>query len=574
MSLLQSAPRDPDKKRPYFFIMKDKQAFGYLQNEGEYAGRGVQFIYENDGRLQSSAKVAGNLNDQEILQLLETTEGLKKLVHSIGVSVETENPEDNVTFVFQMYGKTDMYGGGTILLLQLRGNGAEQRLCLAEADWSADDAVPGQIRFVFDTPGQIAKVQVRFFLNEGFEVIEPVEDDSVDFASAKYQRMIERSLIAAGNTAGIQRAIKRAKRGEHVTLAYIGGSVTQGAGATPINTECYAYRSWQAFAETYGVGENVHLIKAGVGGTPSELGMIRFERDVLRDGAVSPDIVVIEFAVNDAGDETKGICYESLVQKVLALPGKPAVVLLFAVFADDSNLQERFIPIGSHYGLPMVSIRDAVTPQFRFNPGEGRVVSKNQFFYDAFHPSNVGHQIMADCLTHLWEKSLCQEPEQEQYDILMQQPVIGNTFAAVKLLDRRDAYPGAQIECGSFDETDTNLQCVEMDDLLTTVPEFPFNWHYDGTSGKKSKAAFQMKINCRALLLIFKDSGDTDAGCAEVYVDGTWCLTANPHINGWIHCNPVILFSEEESNMHQVVIQMSEESWNKKFTILGFGYVV
>lgn len=70
------------------------------------------------------------------------------------------------------------------------------------------------------------------------------------------------------------------------------------------------------------------FIKAGVGGTPSELGMIRFDRDVLRDGQ-QPDIVVIEFAVNDEGDETEGDCYESLVRKVLNLPWKPAVILLF-----------------------------------------------------------------------------------------------------------------------------------------------------------------------------------------------------------------------------------------------------
>ena len=79
--------------------------------------------------------------------------------------------------------------------------------------------------------------------------------------------------------------------------------------------------------------ESVHFVKAGVGGTPSELGMLRFDRDVLRDGTVKPDIVVVEFAVNDEGDETKGVCYESLVRKILTLPWHPAVVLLFAVFA-------------------------------------------------------------------------------------------------------------------------------------------------------------------------------------------------------------------------------------------------
>ena len=38
----------------------------------------------------------------------------------------------------------------------------------------------------------------------------------------------------------------------------------------------------------------------------------------------------------------------------------------------------------------MVSIMDAVTPQFKQKQGEGRVLSKNQFFYDIFHPSNIG----------------------------------------------------------------------------------------------------------------------------------------------------------------------------------------
>ena len=46
-----------------------------------------------------------------------------------------------------------------------------------------------------------------------------------------------------GNTYRIRKAIEKARAGKEVTLAYIGGSITQGAGATPINTECYAYKS-------------------------------------------------------------------------------------------------------------------------------------------------------------------------------------------------------------------------------------------------------------------------------------------------------------------------------------------
>lgn len=110
--------------------------------------------------------------------------------------------------------------------------------------------------------------------------------------------MIARSLLSLGNPFRMKKVIEKAKQGEDVTLAFIGGSITQGAGAVPIHRECYAWKTCCAFKDRFGVGENVHYLKAGVGGTPSELGMIRFERDVLRKQE-KPDLIVIEFAVND-----------------------------------------------------------------------------------------------------------------------------------------------------------------------------------------------------------------------------------------------------------------------------------
>ena len=142
--------------------------------------------------------------------------------------------------------------------------------------------MPGQIRFVFETPEQSARVNVRFFLKDGFFVPKPQEERVVDMESNRYQEMIERSLLSMGDAGRIRRVVEKARAGEPVTIAYIGGSITQGAGAVPLHTQCYAYRFWKAFAGKYGKNNNVKLIKAGVGGTPSELGMIRFERDVLR----------------------------------------------------------------------------------------------------------------------------------------------------------------------------------------------------------------------------------------------------------------------------------------------------
>lgn len=565
---MPKAPADPEKRRDSFYIIKDKEIFGARMENGS----GIQYLYQDGERLVNSAVLSGGIQDEEELRLLRSVEGFRKLVHSIGVSAETEDPAEDVIFRFQMYGRKDIYGGGTVLETVLKGNGAEKRIYMSEATWREDDSVPGQIQVILEHAECMAKLNVRLYLNDGYGAPELSEEDEIDFSSVDYKNMIADSLISTGDTGKLKRVIQAAESGRDVTIAYIGGSITQGAGAAPINTKCYAAQSYRMFQERYGKGGRIHFIKAGVGGTPSELGMIRFDRDVLRDGMAEPDIVIIEFAVNDEGDETKGDCYESLVRKALNFKSRPAVILLFSVFADDGNLQERLQPVGRHYNLPMVSIRDAVVKQFYKKRGEGRVLTKNQFFYDIFHPSNVGHRIMADCLGYLWEQTVLSETsaetKQSLEELMKKPPLYGNTFEHVRLLDRKDGYDKATIRPGGFAGTDKVLQCVEMDDNLEPVPEFPYNWHYDGKNAVAS--GFRMEITCRALVLVFKDSGETDAARADIYVDGRFVRTADPFVNGWVHCNAMIILNEEESGRHMVYIEPEQ---GKKCTILGFGYV-
>lgn len=89
------APEDPEKKRPYFYIIKDKEIFGGR----EVDGRGIQYFYQDAGRLENSAQIVGNIEDQKMLGLLSTVAGFRQLVHSIGVSVEMPNPQEHVSFV-------------------------------------------------------------------------------------------------------------------------------------------------------------------------------------------------------------------------------------------------------------------------------------------------------------------------------------------------------------------------------------------------------------------------------------------------------------------------------------------
>ncbi len=568
------APKDPTKKRPFFFIMQGKEIYGSPAPEG----KGIQFIYENDGRLIDSARLSGNITNESMLEHLKTTEGFKEMVHSIGVSVAGRVSDVKVRFVFQMYGNKPG-AEATEITKEFMADGMERVIELEKVDWKPTDFEPGQIRFEFDTPGIQATADVRFYLNAGFEAPEQPMESQVDFESKDYSDMIKRSLMQLGNTQRLESVLEKAARGEDVTLGFIGGSITQGAGAIPIHERCYPRVFANEFEKKFCRGSKADLVKAGVGGTPSELGMIRFERDVLRDGTKEPDLIVIEFAVNDEGDETKGVCYESLVRKAYSLPWKPAVVLLFAVFSFDWNLQDRLGPVGNQYYLPMVSILDAVTPQFSLLPEDGRVISKNQFFYDIYHPSNLGHQIMADCLINVFDEvnSSHGYHELEERQLSKTKPVIGNDFEKVELIDKNEInrlkkkYKIAMLDEGSFNGTDTQLQRVEMDSVITPVPEFPFNWAHNETA--TGKGPFSMQLTCSKLLLVFKDSDRPEYGTAEVIVDGEKLYEADPLKVGWTHCNAAIVFNEKVSKSHVVEIRMKEGHEDKKFTILGFGVV-
>lgn len=551
------APKDPQEKRKGFYIFLDQQIGGIPQDDGS----SKHPIYLDDNRLVTFAKIVGGIHDNKMLDMLTTAKDFKRLVHSIGVSVACEKADTPISLDIICYGKKNIYGGSSNHFV-LNGNGAEQIIQLSNLDWSQDDDRLGQFLFELPTVKDIASVTMKLYLNDGYDVEEVDPDPEIDFKSREYAEMIARSFLSAGNNHRLKNVINKMKSGEKTTIAFIGGSITQGAGAVPIQENCYSRKTFLVLKEKY--GQNLEYIKVGVGGTPSELGMVRYDRDITRDGTINPDLVIVEFAVNDASDETKGVCYESLVSKIWNKPNKPAIILLFAVFADDWNLKDRLAPIGFRYQLPMVDVLDAVTPQFIKKRGEGLVLTKRQYFYDVYHPSNTGHQIMTDCLLYLIDRLDNQQHLPPINDNIP--AVYGRDFENICLLDRKDSFEKAKISQGSFTNTDSDLQSVPFDDKFENTPEFPYNW-------KKAKGdePFVLQIECSKLVLLFKDSASEEFGKAIVKIDDNNEFIIDPREAGWTHCHAKILFNSEITKKHKIEINTIES--DKTFTILGFGYV-
>lgn len=371
-----------------------------------------------------------------------------------------------------------------------------------------------------------------------------------------YNSILEDSLVSTGNNYRLKNVIEKARNGEDVYIAAIGGSITEGEGANP-NTNCYAYLTYQAFADMFGTGDNVHFINAGISGTPSTLGVIRYERDCIqKNDGHEPDLVIVEFAVNDGDDPTNGETYEGLVRHILMQDNDPAVVLLFSVFKSQWNLQDRCSYVGAFYGLPMVSIKDAIVS--RLDDGS---LTYEEYFNDEYHPTNYGHQLMADCMKYLFEQ--VDQEEKTSSDIeVTDKSWFGSTYENVVMIDNTDT--DLVISSGSFDKIDNSLGTIRYDNTKT----FPLNWMHTSSSGNDP---FTLKVSCKALLMTYKSS--SSCGKAEIYVDGELTQTVDGSAGGaWNNPYTVLVFENETSEEHTVEIKMAEGEESKSFTICAFGY--
>ena len=372
--------------------------------------------------------------------------------------------------------------------------------------------------------------------------------------------MIENSLISTGNNYRFKKAIEKAQMGQEVVIAYIGGSITEGAGATN-HTGCYAYQSYIHFKKAFGAGDgnNVKYINAGMGGTPSTLGLLRYDRDVLTYGQSHPDIVVIEFAVNDFQEPTNGEAYECLIRKVLSSQKHPAVILLFCVFKSKWNMQDEYKPIGAYYDLPMISIKDAVLPEL-----EAGHITDLEFFIDEYHPTDFGHRIMTDCVKYYFD-AVNAEPTAVEDISIPEDAIIGKSFEGIKMINSVTKGENALINSGSFQDKDSQL-CKFATQQLT----FPNNWKHNGSNGFNG---FVMTLNCKNLLYVYKSSSSEAFGIADVYIDGKLVANCNSSEGGgWNNPICVLLIKEDTAADHTIEVKMAEGNEKKEFTILAFGY--
>lgn len=236
-----------------------------------------------------------------------------------------------------------------------------------------------------------------------------------------------------------------------LTVGYFGGSITENGGADGWRGKTTAWLR-SAFPEA-----EIREIQAAVGGTGTSLGVFRCDRDLL---ARKPDLVFVEFAVNDYGDARNTQAQtETILRKILTANPYAEIVMVFTLTRGIAENIDKGIPYASrneqlrnarHYHLPTVDIGEALHRAVRQECGGDWL----PFVPDGTHPNAQGYVSCAAEMQRFLESALRGEPHGLRA-VRMPEPLSASLLPAARLADAAEAetdgfLPVAQSLCGRY----------------------------------------------------------------------------------------------------------------------------
>ncbi len=353
----------------------------------------------------------------------------------------------------------------------------------------------------------------------------------------------------------IKSVIQRAQSGQELTIAFLGGSITQGSLAT-VHENTYAYRVYKWWCDTFPQAK-FNYVNGGIGGTDSYYGVSRAVTDVLM---YQPDFVVVDFSVNDVDNIYCEETFEGVLRKLLCWSSRPAVVVLNNVFYDTGvSTQDIHNRLADHYGVPHVSVHDTIYR--RMKAGE---YNRIDITPDGLHPNDKGHGLVADEITKLLAKiseevktaenaGCCaydheMDPMETGSSLILPSPLTANAYEGARRLTIREVSP----KLSGF-RADTNEKMGHLD-------HFKNGWI--GTNAG-DKISFELEGSCIGIQ--YRKTISRPAVRAQAVIDGDVehpVLLDGNFDEDWGDClyiEPVLHHSEKKKHTLEITV-LDDES--------------
>ena len=209
---------------------------------------------------------------------------------------------------------------------------------------------------------------------------------SVNGVRIQSDTLLNRSVVETGNTYRFSGFFKKFEVKPEIRVGFIGGSITEGA-ASSDSLHRYAGRVCEFLSKTFAKSGFVQ-IDAGIGATNSRFGCSRIAGDLFD---FEPDLIVLEFAVNDDQNDTNGFAetMEGLIRKSLSYAPDVPVILFQTMNRHGDSANHRVqARIARHYDIPVIGYRSAIWPLI-----EGKRIPWESLSPDDVHPNDTGHLI-------------------------------------------------------------------------------------------------------------------------------------------------------------------------------------
>lgn len=208
--------------------------------------------------------------------------------------------------------------------------------------------------------------------------------NGISFSSSS--KAVSRSQINMGAPERLSAFFRKCRVGGEVRIGFMGGSITAGALATASGNR-YSTLLCGFLGKLFPKARFVE-INTGIGATDSRYGASRVGSDLIR---YSPDLYVVEFAVNDDYSDTNFVMstMEGLIRQCLA-HSSPVLIFQTMNRAGDTVNQHLQVELARHYSMPVVSYLRGVQPMV-----DSGSINLDTIMADAVHPTNQGHLLCA-----------------------------------------------------------------------------------------------------------------------------------------------------------------------------------
>ncbi len=357
-----------------------------------------------------------------------------------------------------------------------------------------------------------------------------------------YNVLLEKSIILPQNNYRLANFLSMDKASANIV--FLGGSITMGYTIEGQDLVPYPQIVQKGLSTIIPQKGRARYYNFSFSCFNSILGISLIEKKVL---PLSPDLVFIEYAVNNGFDQEWAASFEGLIRRILLHKPDTAIIIVCCIEVKGFTCEPYMQKIATHYSLPLISIKNALD--------EGLVQGFHwkDYSFDNVHPSRKGHQLIGDCILELITLSLSENPL-PAYEYSMELPAscYGDAFTYARYIGVED---GPVVDYGSFNKR------LDHDALIGGL-------EYDGTTN----SPFIIEIKGCTIYLIyeinheFKAMGqikvNIEPGNIVHYVDGL-------SIYGWGNPTYYKLVHNKENN-YRFSMEMLPQDRKKNFTIYGF----